>query len=701
MSLSRYSLLVFLVAAVATPVTGCGSDDDTPRTNRIPVVSLSGSPPDGRDTYYEVRLSWTGSDPDGSIIRYEYAVDPPAAFSEDEIANGGPEITTTYIVPEGDDPGMTLVSKMVNGKPVTFSWIHTREQTKLCVFSAENQDGSDPAGSRFRGMHAFYVRAVDNADAFSEPDRVAFTSVTLAPSSKLLYPTELLSQLGVNVTFSVTGTDPDGFRAGYAPHHYIYKVVKLATHGINVFQALDRGADSLFTGLDDGPWLPLPPGETRLATTFPELGSYGIAFRAVDVAGAVEPFLEFTRNAAVFITNTEAGNPQIQVVDANGLLPQEFSWAVGIDMNLTITCVAATEDGACDVRWNLGGKGDWSEWGVPGPIPSFTLPGGPTALVVEARDPNGNTASTSYVLQGIDMPMDRELLIVDDFRDTVWPRDEEHDTFWLDLATNSGRLTELDLKPEVIKYDSHGENDVFYTFPNPPKLELLGRYKMVFWNVRGAGYNGNTSLALSGPTRRHLDAYLSAGGKWWLSGESSVAALMPTPTGQSSFEYPKEITSADYPWRWLKLFSGDVRNDNYAESDRHGMLSVEPFPDGSGVWPRMEVDKEKMRPFLRERFGVGGIDAVFDPLFTSSDPDFVGQLDSLYVLGAVADLQNGGGSVYHNKLVGIRWHDPDPEPVHGATVWFGFPMYYFNDAEAQVVFDGVLDWFREQPTGGS
>ena len=125
MSQARSVLFTLLIVALATPIAGCGSDDGALRTNQAPVVSLSGSPPEGRDTFYEVRLSWTGSDPDGSILRYEYAADPPAVFSEDEINHGGPGITTTYVVPEGNDPGamsMPVYGYYDDATGETFPW---------------------------------------------------------------------------------------------------------------------------------------------------------------------------------------------------------------------------------------------------------------------------------------------------------------------------------------------------------------------------------------------------------------------------------------------------------------------------------------------------------------------------------------------------------------------------------------------------
>jgi hypothetical protein len=56
----------------------------------------------------------------------------------------------------------------------------------------------------------------------------------------------------------------------------------------------------------------------------------------------------------------------------------------------------------------------------------------------------------------------------------------------------------------------------------------------------------------------------------------------------------------------------------------------------------------------------------------------------------------GRASAFHNRLNALRWHDPDPEALHGRVQWFGFDLYYMKDAEAQETFNRSLNWFREE-----
>jgi len=42
----------------------------------------------------------------------------------------------------------------------------------------------------------------------------------------------------------------------------------------------------------------------------------------------------------------------------------------------------------------------------------------------------------------------------------------------------------------------------------------------------------------------------------------------------------------------------------------------------------------------------------------------------------------------------LRWSDPDPDPPHGKTQLFTFPLYCMVDGQAQETLNRSLDWFR-------
>ena len=111
----------------------------------------------------------------------------------------------------------------------------------------------------------------------------------------------------------------------------------------------------------------------------------------------------------------------------------------------------------------------------------------------------------------------------------------------------------------------------------------------------------------------------------------------------------------------------------------------------------MRVDRQKQNTLIG-RYGVSHVDAVFDPILPESEISSSGELDLLYVYAATGDvfLDPKKPSEYHGRVCALRWHDPDPDREHGRIQWFGFPMYYFFDDQAQDTFNRSMDWFREE-----
>ncbi len=70
-------------------------------------------------------------------------------------------------------------------------------------------------------------------------------------------------------------------------------------------------------------------------------------------------------------------------------------------------------------------------------------------------------------------------------------------------------------------------------------------------------------------------------------------------------------------------------------------------------------------------------------------------MDSLYAFVAKSPASAWNA----DRITGLRWHDPDPDPAHGRVQWFGFPLYYFVQEQAQETFNRSIDWFREDSAG--
>ena len=180
----------------------------------------------------------------------------------------------------------------------------------------------------------------------------------------------------------------------------------------------------------------------------------------------------------------------------------------------------------------------------------------------------------------------------------------------------------------------------------------------------------------------------------------NVAATDADATGlRANLVYPKEeLGPGNFAWDFLKLHSTRIGNSKgLAQNGKDNLARVRPFPGRPPIYEGMELDISKLNPAAVTR-GASHADAIFDPLFAHSEADFKGIIDSLYVYGATGPefLTPPRSSSFENRLTGTRWHDPDPGRRHGRIQWFGFPMYFMFNNQAQDTFNKSMDWFREE-----
>ncbi len=700
-------IIPLIVLAAAAAFAGCGDDGTGTRVNQPPTAELTSGPVEGGTTFYRIRVFWTGSDPDGVISYYQYAVDPPSAFTEEEIADpAGSTGVQTRILPGSEEGLDTLrVSKVVDGETYTFDWVSTLAFNRVFRFSATKADSAFDGGTfeptgRFTGMNSIYVRSVDNDGAASPPDHVAFTAETVAPSATITKPligADLLT-FGPHITLSWTGTDPDG--GGAKPVGYLYRLLDLRSLDppVAIWRAPvedllgDEGIDSVWTYVS---------ADTLEHTFFPKVpGAYILGVRAVDEAGAVEPFLDYGRNAFKFQTLTSAGKPLVTLFEPSlgefnyrgYASPYVVEVPAGISYSIQVTCSAIDYGSLCEsFRWGLNladpmGDEGWTPLDASHRIPPLVFDDAGTVqtLYVEVTDDQGGKTVAALVFNVIAAPFDREVLLVDDTRDGTYPIDSQHDAFWSGLFEDSGRL---DPASDVDLYDIYGAGDTYTPSPIPPTLSDLLHYRLVIWECGGAGYNGNSGLRQVTSKGNTLPLYLHAGGRAWIGGTMTIAAMLPAPGLGADFVYPKEMEPGTFVWDFLKLYSGNIDNAKGFPVDDN-MIAVEPFPGRPAVYPAMEQDPLKVNQVI---MSIRDCDAIFDPILARDLDGFTGQLDSLYVYKAVK-----ANSSFNNKLNALRWHDPDPGRNQGRVQWFGFPLYYMKKDQAQETFNRSLDWFREE-----
>jgi hypothetical protein len=291
----------------------------------------------------------------------------------------------------------------------------------------------------------------------------------------------------------------------------------------------------------------------------------------------------------------------------------------------------------------------------------------------------------------LEFTFDRDVLYVDDAYDNLFPNDSQHDSFW------RARFQAYGTDP-LFEFHAHGDQDRAILSPATPSLEELGLYKMVVWENFGSGYNGESGLIKVTSIRPVLGSYLTAGGKLWVGGRMSVPPMLKSPNGVGAdLTYPIDdarLVAGTFAWDYIKLRTTKIGNPKGESDDKDFLWGVAPVPGKTAYYDSMTINPTKLRfPY---QLAVPYCDVIFDPIFAESDPTFRGDIDSLYVYRAFGPEKEGRNSTFHRRLNALRWHDDDPAPLHGPIQWFGFPLYYMINSQAQETFNRSMDWFRDQ-----
>jgi len=695
--------------------------------NSAPVVRITGGPLDGTRQSYTARIYWSGYDDDGIVSHYEYALDPPAlVFDEEEISHPetAPGLTLQVLPGPSQDADTLRVSKEVDGHLYSFDWVETTEFSRVFTFVTPDADSSYAGGlpspsSTYSGFHTVYVRAQDNEGEYSDFDRIAYTATTYTPSSVITRPdieAEILS-VGPTLTLTLDGSDPDSPDARRKPVGYLYKLLRLDQLDPPIPIIAVSSPNILFSK-GDPTWHYQNADSTQLTVLLAPPGQYVMGVRAVDLVGAVEPFLDWGRNAFKFQAFVEGGRPDLIVREAAlGTFPrregatfrgtgrvEEADTPLGLDLHFSWSATAESYGGTIEAySWGLdvpdldreGPNSGWHPWGPDTRTPSaLSIPTpGIHVFYVRARDLGGVVSMGTIILNVIGTSFERELLYVDDSLDGTYPRDSQQDAFWRDLFDGYGPIS----SGQISEFHVHGDDDRL-AVPRNPTLAYLFSHRMVIWSCNGQGFNGQCSLLNATDLQPLLGPYLSAGGKLWVEGPVNLAAMVPSTNGVTvDFSYPKDMTKipSSFAYRFMKIRSERVNNDK-GNDNRNTLLQVRPIDPAQPIYGGMDVDTGKLHPIQALVGGVGFSDAIFGPMFTEQDPEFRGEMDSLYVYGAAGPLKLGLPSAYENRLVAIRWHDPDVGREQGRIQWFGFPMYFMKMEQAQDTFNRSMDWFREE-----
>ncbi|UCF79105.1 MAG: hypothetical protein JSW03_02290, partial [Candidatus Eiseniibacteriota bacterium] len=279
-------------------------------------------------------------------------------------------------------------------------------------------------------------------------------------------------------------------------------------------------------------------------------------------------------------------------------------------------------------------------------------------------------------LELIEFLFDRDVLLVDDFFDTL-PRDIDHD------ATMNMVLQ------RVLAY-----TDTFYVFNcfipglggNPPELKSveepplseLSRYRFIVWDVDATQNQFDTGVHRV-VEQGILDVYLKGGGRLWLFGREIVRGTSDNP---QQFQYPSEPHPESFARKYLKI-SGEVNRPVILPTvPRDGFLGANPHRNHSDALPTLDLDLAKGG--MSSTYGLSKVEAV---MTTLQDPDFFQRPDSLYFYRSFSP-----SSAYNNKACAFQFHD-----VYAGSkvIYMGFPIHMFYDHQLDSLGAYAIDWMFE------
>jgi len=731
--LHNFSRLASFAILASFVFHACSDENPGVRVaNQHPIVVIKGGPLQSSIASYNVTIFWSGWDEDGMVAHYEYAVDPPAAFSQWEIAypERFPYIRVDVIPPAPTNRSMPgqdtlLVSKIADGAPVSFRWVETHAFSHNFTFLTNHPDSAFVGGGiepmeQYSGTHVVYVRCQDNEGAFSdadpttrgdtlEADYLGYTAITQTPTSHIVLPAARseVATLGPTLYAEWDGLDIDAAGIDKTPKGYLYNLLRLdrLEPPIPVLSAsptlLDRFGKWTFQSADTA--------NLKLEMAVP--GEYLFGIRAVDEQGAIEPILKLGRNVIRFQALSKGGKPTLCIHESDFAPicfrgfggPQEVQVPAKRTLDFTWQGIPDSVVGPVQAySWGLdlpdvsveGPGSGWSAWGpsrFPVPAIRFGQPG-IHVLYVRVKDISESITMATLILNVIEFTFDREVLLVDDYLDNLNPRDSEHDAFWHEMVANSGVPLE-----QFSEFASFGPNDRGSLIPIMPDLSQVAPYKLIIWDNAAWGYNFTSALFQGTSEFPLLSSYLRAGGKLWLTGSMTVAATLPdTSTGTfSDLIYPKSLKPGDWAWNFLKIHASEISNDK-GDHRQNLLRTVKAYPGAPNAYVTMAVDSTKLTPYERDNGGIRFSDAIFDPMYAESEAGFRGDIDTLYAYGAAGPEYQNRFSLYNDKPCAIRWHDPDPARQQGRVQWFGFELYYFQNTPAAQVFKNSLAWMSEE-----
>jgi hypothetical protein len=572
-------------------------------------------------------------------------------------------------------------------------------------------------GGEFGRYHIFWIKAIDNENAQSESDYLAFDARTIAPKSTIVSPNCDTTKAGGYVPCGVTpravgtsvkivwkGEDPDSRDPKKLPVAYKWRLLNLTKAGLsNGCTYLHPCAEFL----DDIPeyspdstsfWSE-PTTQTEIRFPNLQAGSVWLfGVRAMDEAGAVEPLLLLWHNVTEFKTLPGFGSPTLTICEGSSCHEYPRDGAIwereapaGKQLTFTWYGDASAYGGTItgytygvDIE-DLNDPSQWEGWSaeVTSATVMFREPG-VHFFYVKVRDYADAEQLGIVQLNVIAFLFDRDILLVDDYFDQI-PDDLTHDTFLHNIFGHYRAYTDSIYVFNYYHPCPAGACREWGGGFEEPALSELTRYKLVIWDCNGP--TGNFEVGLKQVvTKGILDVYLKGGGRLWLYGNQLIKATvqgLEKPPGYP-IDFSNPLYGDTFPYKYLKISGSVDRSWKTSGTTGDGFKGAIPNRAISDALPILDVDSTKAGTSPQ---GLWQIEAVMSPM-QQTDPSQ--RPDTLYFY-----RPNYSSSNYNKKACGLRFFD---RYSGSKIIYLGFQIHYFNEQHAESLATFVFDWMFEDLT---
>ncbi len=485
--------------------------------------------------------------------------------------------------------------------------------------------------------------------------------------------------------------------------------------------------------------------------------SHVFAVQAKSRAGKVTTFFKRGVNIRQFIVSANVA-PSLTITEpflggkwflGMNPRPTTVSFPAGLEMNFSWTASAGFYGGSIvgyRYGWDVSDINDDQEWATEFSLQCtraipVAFQTGVHTLFVEAIDNSGAITLGMIELSLVPFTMERNLLWVDDFRSTNtftqidynFPREDEHDTFWLG---HCARAAGFDASRDVY--------DVYYSYGGmPPGLPVILKYKNIAWTFNSdlttSCYDDiirftPESMISWGSTlmRNSLLVFLAKGGHLITEGMSEkaagLAAVLPAVEAPRGFplnlkceflgnqdgcegdtssvnSYPYKDycitmldkidgafrTDSDMPIRRIRNF--DCMYPGAVKSADEWHTWVPGMPDNLNLWSEILVYPRYYSPNMPSP-NPGGFTPVevYDPAYWMNRNLVRSQscFHPMYRMKSknmVSVLNNQAVALWVTKYADVVPYVTSGVAVAAPSAHFGFELWFFDRAQVSQIID--------------